>query len=489
MELLKNKTFIISIALWSILTIVRILNHIPWFDEAHAWTIAEELNLIQIFELMKVEGHTFIWYLLLMPFAKFHIGYPYTMQFLNWIFCLIALVILWMKAPFNNVIKILITFSFPFTYVYSVYARCYSIGIMLLFILTVLYKDKLKHPILYSVLLIFCANTSTMALIGATGFGLLFLYDLIKSKPTIKNYIKIFLILGVGTGLICLQLFGVESTAIMDYRGINLPHHDILKILCIVIFLFISCFVPLLFFFKKNLQFLLFFLFTASLMSVCFMFKYYGHYWNHAFYWIYFIITLWLIFLENNQIKLKQIISMQLGIICFLHIFIPFFMNDEYLKLTQKDVAIKMVKIILSDKAIDKKSIILGNDNFAGYMLLPYKKYKLINYCEDRSFNYNVVNYPANNNLCYEKKLSSKVFNEYYTYLDKNRLIDLYNRNVGNDKEVYSVVSISPMVFEKSEITYIKDDKTGVFYSIHRYKCFKNEKEESICLYKIKKSE
>ena len=133
MTLLKNKAFIISMILWCFITVVRILNHIPWYDEAHAWTIAEQLNLFQLVDFMKIEGHTILWYVLLMPFAKLHLGYPYSMQFLNWIFCFVALILFWKKAPFSNLVKVLVTFSFPFLVMYSVYARCYSIGIMLLF--------------------------------------------------------------------------------------------------------------------------------------------------------------------------------------------------------------------------------------------------------------------------------------------------------------------------------------------------------------------
>ena len=487
MTLLKNKTFLISIALWCIITIVRILNHIPWFDEAHAWTIAEELNLVQIFHLMKVEGHTFIWYLLLIPFAKFHIGYPYVMQFLNWIFCLGALIVLWQKAPFNNFIKVLITFSFPFTYVYSVYARCYSIGILLLFLLAALFENRLKHPILYSLVLIVCANTSTMALIGSAAFGFLFIYDFLKSMPKRKSLLAVSAILFIGAGLIFLQLFGVDSTAIKDYRGINLPYQNLLKIFVISSFILITCILPLVFFLRKHLKILFFFLFTTVFMSVCFMFKYYGHYWNHAFYWLYFMITIWLGLLACENEKIKKFMSVLLAAVSFLHIFIPLFVNDVCLKLTQNGDAVKMAKIVLYDKNMYKKAIISANDNFVGHVLVPYNRHRLVNYCEDKPFNYDIVNYPANNNLCYEKELPNRFFNEYYTYLDKNRLIKLVNKNIGNDDEIYSIVSINPKAFENSDTTFIKDDKTEIFYSIQRYKCLKNKKQEDFCIYKIKK--
>ena len=108
-----NKTAIIAIFLFAIITLLRVFNHIPWYDEAHAWTIAEQLNPVDMFWYVKSEGHLFLWSLLLMPFAKTNFLYPNSMLLLNWIFCLGAVCLLWWKAPFNNWIKFLITFSFP----------------------------------------------------------------------------------------------------------------------------------------------------------------------------------------------------------------------------------------------------------------------------------------------------------------------------------------------------------------------------------------
>ena len=170
------------ILLWCTITLIRVFHHSPWYDEAHAWLIAQELNLIEIIKLMKIEGHTFIWYLCLMPFAKTNFMYPYSMLLLNWLFCFIAILILWLKAPFNNLVKFLISFSFPFFAMYPVVARCYSLGIMFLFALAAMEKVKLNHPNWYALLLILCANTSVMAAVGATVFGGMFLYEMIKNK-------------------------------------------------------------------------------------------------------------------------------------------------------------------------------------------------------------------------------------------------------------------------------------------------------------------
>ena len=94
--------------LYVIITFVRVINHQTWYDEARAWLIAENLNLFEIFDLMKIEGHTFVWFVLLMPFAKTHFAYPYSMQIMNWIFCVSAVFVMWKYSPFNNWVKALI---------------------------------------------------------------------------------------------------------------------------------------------------------------------------------------------------------------------------------------------------------------------------------------------------------------------------------------------------------------------------------------------
>ena len=67
-----NKTAIICMAVYAVITIVRIINHIPFFDEAHAWTMAEQLNFTDLLLEVKNEGHFFIWQTLLYPFAHSH---------------------------------------------------------------------------------------------------------------------------------------------------------------------------------------------------------------------------------------------------------------------------------------------------------------------------------------------------------------------------------------------------------------------------------
>ena len=201
--------FIFSISFFIFYSIIQLHSHILNIDEINAWNIARNVSFIDLFKLMKYEGHLFVWYTIIMPFAKNNLFFPYSMQIINLLFCFGAILIMWRFAPFNPVIKTFITFSLPFK-IYSLYARCYSIGIFILFVICSLYPKRLEHPIIYSLLIIILANTSVMALVGAFVLGILFLFDIFKSfsiKQFSKiNYFSVFFIFLFGALLVLLQL-------------------------------------------------------------------------------------------------------------------------------------------------------------------------------------------------------------------------------------------------------------------------------------------
>ncbi|MBR1907854.1 hypothetical protein IJ818_02855 [bacterium] len=461
-----------TIILWSLITVFRILNHIPWFDEAHAWTIAQELNLVQIFDLMKVEGHTFIWYLLLMPFAKLHLWYPYSMQFLNWIFCFSALIILWKKAPFNNFIKVLIIFSYPFLFLYSVYARCYSIGIMLLFLLTAMFENKLKHPVLYSIILVLCANTSLMAMIGATAFGILFLYDFIKSKPYKKELFISLLVLLIGVILVLIQIVGVDDSAISDYKGIDFELNSIIAFCFLGILLGISCILPMLLNIKNCIKSLFFILFTSGFMTYCFLFRYYGHYWNHCFYLIYLIISIWLNFDCYKNFKFNSVLKIfsisVFSFIIFLNWFIPYLIKSSpILKIITYGKDLKLAKIILNDSALKNKYLVFSNNFFAAYILYPYNKYKLVDYCTGENFGYKIVNQNKVSKILYVKNC----YLDFYIK-DEKDLEQLFY--ITSSNEVYSNVPI-----DKNILNTLNSK-----YSINVYNCV-DMVNKNYCFYKF----
>lgn len=395
---------IISLLLWGTVTLIRVLHHSPWYDEAHAWLIAQELNLIEIIKLMKIEGHTFIWYLLLMPFAKSNFMYPYSMLLLNWLFCFIAILILWIKAPFNNWVKFLISFSFPFLALYPVVARCYSIGIMFLFAITAMENKKLEHPNWYALLLILCANTSIMAAVGATVFGCLFLYEMIKNKVNIVVPICIML---SGAVMVLLQLpLNLSNHTLITFlnRPLNIYFFkstffsDSLN-LNILIIIILSILMSIFYFRNKIIP-----MFLISCYTLLFgVFNFYlGEMWHHFFFYIYLIISCWLILVkckfQNKKIVFKPLMSFVLIFISLVFIFwLP---NDRDIKKIWNCTDLQVSKQILADKNLNNSNIFVVN-MFQSIFQTYFKgrNIRVINYCSANLNNVDIRPY-YNSKVC-----------------------------------------------------------------------------------------
>lgn len=196
---MKNKVLmIISLGIFILLTFQGMINHYPFFDETHAWMLAKIMDFSNVTQILKTEGHPILWFLLIMPFAKNDIFFPYSIYIENYVFCLLALAIMWLKSPFETFYKIIITFSTVFVIYYAIVARCYSIGILGMFLLLTLYKEQIKRPILYSTLIGLTAHTNLLCAINASYLALVFIYKLFKTKEAkLKDKIlSIFIISG-----------------------------------------------------------------------------------------------------------------------------------------------------------------------------------------------------------------------------------------------------------------------------------------------------
>lgn len=383
-----NKFVVLCLIVYAGLTIYFSYTHALWFDEAHSWLIAKQLGFVDMLRYIKNEGHFFLWQMLLYPFAhlKYNL-YPYAMQGLNWFFCMCAVIILWWKAPFNNLIKVLITFSFPFLFCYPIIARCYSIGILLLFALSALYENKLKYPKTYALLLIICANTSIMALIGATAFGILFLIDVFKNKISIKNGILTSFILFLGATSVLLQIIKINYfstivenrhfyTSLIMFENTYINNSLLVNSILTLIFS-----IPIFIYLFKDKSALFFMSFTYSLMLVL-AFKFYGiNFWHAYFFFIYLIIALWIHNIKKSWTRNFALIT--LAVISFMLIFnLPEKTNYTETFKSQSKV---LRSFIAGDENL-KSALILHNSGIM-YEILPYRNkanYKIKNYCTDK---------------------------------------------------------------------------------------------------------
>ena len=309
-----------SLIVFIIVSLYGVINHIPFFDENNAWNIASYLKPSEIFEITRYEGHLFIWYFLIKPFAQYDIGYPIAMKLINWAFCLGAVILLWFKAPFNSIIKIFITFSLPI-YVFYMHARCYSIGIFFLFLLCVFYKNRLKRPYLYAFLLILIANTSVMAAVLAFAFGVCWLYDLARGirtgEITKKNLLITLGICLIGAIIVLAQLCKFSIPA---YSSNTFDYAKHLYIFFVLLckpqtILLLFCYLWLLAsawkFFEKDKKPFWILTISTYILFLIFCGVYRCAYWHFMFLFINIILALWIYLKENpitNNFQIRYLI-------------------------------------------------------------------------------------------------------------------------------------------------------------------------------------
>ncbi len=199
----------IVLVIYAIIVVVIAYNHEICEDEAQSWLIARDLNPIQIINQMKYEGHSFLWYYILWPFAQ--LGFKVEIQnYISCIFAILTVYIILKKAPFNKILKLLLIFSGGMIYFYSVMARPYCMIPFLLACISTLYKNKKENQYIYAFLVGLLANTHlvmlpTSMLLVITFWGEeLIIKRKSQTKENRKKLIKSLLIV-----LIMISIYGL----------------------------------------------------------------------------------------------------------------------------------------------------------------------------------------------------------------------------------------------------------------------------------------
>ena len=187
-----KKYNIFLILFWLIIVCFTSMHHEIWRDEAQVWCIVRDLNVFEAFQTARVEGHPFLWYFLVMPFAK--MGLPVaSMQIIGLLLVFAAVVLFVNKAPFSAFQKTIVVLSAGMLYYLPVVVRNYALIPLLIFLLAYLYEKRDEKPYLYSLLIVLLSHTH-LYMLGFCGvLFLLFAFEQIKKKD-LKNLIPIVLL-------------------------------------------------------------------------------------------------------------------------------------------------------------------------------------------------------------------------------------------------------------------------------------------------------
>ena len=220
-----NKIFnTIIFIIYILITFVTTTKHEAWTDEAQAWLIARDLSISEIWSQMQNEGHSCLWHLILLPFAK--LGLPFEIiKYISWSILVVSVFLILKFSPFNKTTKMLIIFSGPFLYSYSCISREYSLIPLMICLISIVYPKKKEHPYIYGLLLAIICNIHVVMIPFAGMLTLAFYGEelIIKRKENNKEIRKKLwigaIIVFIGFMLFLLQIYEVfvNNAAITRY--------------------------------------------------------------------------------------------------------------------------------------------------------------------------------------------------------------------------------------------------------------------------------
>lgn len=191
-----------------------------WRDEVRALTVATRASSwSQLFGGLHQEGHPGLWYVILRcAFALTHS---------NLVLPVIALAVgtalayvVFRYAPFPFWLRILTVFGVFVSYEYTVMARNYGIGVLLLLIACVLYGNRSERGLLLGFALALMANTSVHAAVACTMIALLWALD-VMDRDRRADLLKIQPLVGLAIALAgaAIAVWSAAPSAEMSYAG------------------------------------------------------------------------------------------------------------------------------------------------------------------------------------------------------------------------------------------------------------------------------
>jgi hypothetical protein len=314
----NRRARLILFLIWIGLTAVLAAQHVPWRDEARAWslTLAGE-NWAEMFRIVQGEGHPYAWYILLRAGHDLF-GAPEVLRITGLLVGIAAAALLVFRGPFRIGLLALVVFSMHLGFEYTVLARNYGISTLIMLGIAASWA-RIRDTAWLGILLLLLCNTNVPGVFLAGSLAFYRLLELAEVQrdwraPEWRRYLVNCLLLLLGA-LLCFlavyppandaaassaalpftfsNLFGALFTAERSFMAIGFPRSSLTGSLMVILSLLI--FVDR----RKALA-------TALLALVClklfFFFVYPGFYRHSA---LFFILMLALGWIEAEKGWLK----------------------------------------------------------------------------------------------------------------------------------------------------------------------------------------
>jgi hypothetical protein len=147
------------------LSLIGILHHEIWLDEAHSFLIARDsASFSELVSNTRQEGHPMIWYIILWFLTKITHDVFY-MQFVHIVISTLGIFLMFHFSSFGKLKKVLFAFSYYFFYEYNIISRNYAICIFCVTLFCILLCRENRNYILIAFILLLLSNSHFLGLI------------------------------------------------------------------------------------------------------------------------------------------------------------------------------------------------------------------------------------------------------------------------------------------------------------------------------------
>ena len=149
--------------LFVIVTLVMVRYHEPWRDEAQGYLVVRDNTLAGLIRHMKVESQFLLWYLFTWPFVRLFGFSIFGVALMHWALSCSTAYLIVRRAPFRLLTRAALIFSVLFAFEYTIVVRHYAIGVFLLTVLMMNWRERFRHPVWYSCGIALCASSNLPA--------------------------------------------------------------------------------------------------------------------------------------------------------------------------------------------------------------------------------------------------------------------------------------------------------------------------------------
>ncbi|MHB8095726.1 MAG: hypothetical protein ACYDH0_12395 [Candidatus Aminicenantales bacterium] len=203
----SRRFVIIFLGLFIVLSLVTILCHEMWRDEFQAWLLArEQTSFGGLIRAGRYEKSPMAWSIILFLLGRLTAS-PLSMQLLHVGLAAVSAGLVLRFAPFGNLQKILLVFSYYLFFEYDIISRNYALGVLALLLFCVFSTRKPDKPLLPAACLFILANTSVYGLLLAFAAGAAMAAKILSDRAMRQKAISYAALFLVGAGGLLSFLF------------------------------------------------------------------------------------------------------------------------------------------------------------------------------------------------------------------------------------------------------------------------------------------